>query len=142
MTVASLMVRFREPVLDAICLADHVEAHLTRPSRVAVAGLLGELNAIVGQDRLDSVRHGFQQVFEKLPRCSSISLVDQLGDCELAGAIDADEQVELAFGGMHLGDIDVKEADRVALEALPLWLAAFDIGQTGDAVALEATMQC
>ncbi len=90
---------------------------------------------------MDAVRHGFQQVFEKLPRCPSISLVDQLGDCELAGAIDTDEQVELAFGGMHLGDIDVKEADWVALEALPLWLVAFDIGQTGDAVPLQATVQ-
>lgn len=135
------MVRFREPVLDAICLADHVEAHLTRPGRVAVAGLLGKLNANVGQDRVDSVRHGFQQVFEKLSRCSSISLVDQLGDCELAGAIDADEQVELASGGMHLGDIDVKEADRVALEALPLRLAAFDVRQAEDTMSLEAAVE-
>jgi hypothetical protein len=34
-----------EPVLDAICLANHVEAHLMRSGSVAVAGLLGELDA-------------------------------------------------------------------------------------------------
>jgi hypothetical protein len=79
-------------MLDAVCLADHVEA---RPSGVAVTRLLGELNAIVGQDRVDAVRHGFQQVFEELPSCPSVSLVDQLGDRELASAVDADEQVEL-----------------------------------------------
>jgi len=37
--------------------------------------------------------YGFQQVFEELPRCPSISLVDELGDREFAGAVDADEQV-------------------------------------------------
>jgi len=79
--------------------------------------------------RVDAVRHGFQQVFEELPRRSSISLVDQLRDRELARAVDADEQVELAFGGLHLGDIHVEEADGVALEALPLGLVAFDIWQ-------------
>jgi hypothetical protein len=56
------MVWFREPVLYAVRLADHVKAHLTRPGRVAVTRLLGELNAIVGQNGVDAVGHGFQQV--------------------------------------------------------------------------------
>ncbi len=46
LAVGPRMVRFGEPVLDAVRLADHVETHLTRPSRVAVTRLLGELNAI------------------------------------------------------------------------------------------------
>jgi hypothetical protein len=70
---------------------------MLRPSR-----LLGELDApfdfaqdrIVGQDRLDAAGHGFQQVFEELPSRPPVSLVDQLGDRELAGAVDADEQVQ------------------------------------------------
>jgi len=131
------MVRFSEPVLDAVRLADHVEAHLTRPGGVPVAGLFSELNAIVGQDRVDVVRHGFQQVFEELPCCSSISLGDQLSDRKLAGAVDADEQVEFAFGGLHLSDVHVEEADGVALEALPLRLIALDVWQTGYAVPLQ-----
>ena len=111
LTVGPRMVRFGEPVLDIVCLADHVEAHFAGPCGVAVAGLLGELDAIVGQDRVDAIRHGLQQVFEELPCRPPVSLVDQLGDRELAGAIYADEQVQLAFGGLHLGDIDVEEAD-------------------------------
>jgi len=74
-------------------------------------------------------------------RRSPIGLVDQLGDRELAGAVDADEQVKLAFGGLHLSDIDVKEADRIALEALALRLVTLDVRQAGDAVPLEASMQ-
>jgi len=45
MAVRPGMVRLGEPVLDAVRLADHVEAHLTQPGRVAVARL-GELDAI------------------------------------------------------------------------------------------------
>jgi hypothetical protein len=68
-----------------IHLADHVEAHRTRSGRVAVARLLGELNAIVRQDRVDAVRHSYQQVFEELPCYAPVSLVDQLSDGELGG---------------------------------------------------------
>ena len=123
------MVRLGEAMLDAVRLADHVEAHLARPGGVPVARLLGELNAIVGQDRVYPVRHGLQQVFEELPCCAPIGLVDQLGDCELAGAVNADEQVELAFGSLHLSDIDMEETDRVSLEALSLRLIPSTFGR-------------
>lgn len=81
------MIRFGERVLDVVGLADHIEAHLARPGGVAVARLLGELDAIVREDGVDAIRHGFQQVFEELPGCPSISLVDELRDRELAGAV-------------------------------------------------------
>jgi hypothetical protein len=55
--------------------------------------------------------------------------------------VDADEEVELSFGGLHLGDVDVKEPDGVALELLPLGLVALDIRQPRDAMALQAAMQ-
>ena len=152
---------FGEPVLDVVCFAYHVEAHLTRPGGVAVARLVGELDASlridppdqsvavgIAQDHMDPVGYRFQQMFEELPRRSPVSLVDELGDHKLAGAVDADEQVELALSSLHLGDIDVKEADRVALEALSLGpfdfaqesLVAFDVRQTGDAVALQTAV--
>ena len=44
--VGPWMVWLREPMLDVVGLADHVEAHLTRPGGVAVARLPGELDAI------------------------------------------------------------------------------------------------
>lgn len=141
LTIGPRVVRLGEPVLDIVRFADNVEAHLPRPYGVTVARLLGELDAIVGQDCVNAIGHGFQQVFEELPRRPPISLVDQLGDGELAGAVDADEQVELAFGSLHLSDIDVKEADRVAHEALSLRRVAFNVRQAGYPVSLETSMQ-
>jgi len=90
---------------------------------------------------VDAVGHGCQQVFQELPRGSPVSLVDQLSDGELAGAVNADEQVKLAFRGLYFCDIDVEEADRVAFEALPLRLIALDVWQAGDAVPLQAAVQ-
>ncbi len=60
---------------------------------------------------------------------------------ELAGAVDGYEEAELAFGGLHLGDVDVEEADRIRLERLLGCLVALDFGQTRDAVALQAAVQ-
>ena len=47
---------------------------------------------------MDFVRHVLQQVLQELPGGLSASLVDQLRDSELAGPVDGDEQIELAFG--------------------------------------------
>ena len=40
----------------------------------AVLRLLGELNAVVGQDRVDPVRHRFQKVFQEFPSRPPVSL--------------------------------------------------------------------
>jgi len=61
------MVRLGEPVFEVIRLAHHVEAHLARPGGVSIAGLFGELDASVGQDSVDAVGHGLQQMLEELP---------------------------------------------------------------------------
>lgn len=144
------MVWLGEPVFDVIRLADHVEAHLARPGGVSIAGLFGELDAIVAAPRRPSVRSRscgcgrarLSAGVRGTPRPSACQ------PCRPAGsprtwqvAVDTNEQVELAFGGLHFGDIHVKEADRVALEALSLRLVALDVGQAGNAVPLEAPMQ-
>ena len=51
------------------------------------------------------------------------------------------EQVELSFGRLHLGDVDVKEPDGVTLEPLSFRLVTVDIGQAGDAMPLQASVQ-
>ena len=64
-----------------------------------------------------------------------------MSDGELGCLVDADEEVELAFSCLHLGDVDVEEANGVALELLTLGLVAIDIRQPRDAMSLQATMQ-
>jgi hypothetical protein len=142
------MVGFGEAVLDVVRLADHVEAHLARPGSVAIARLVSEPDAVVGESCVNAIRHGFQQVFEELPRRPPVRLIDQLGDRQIAGAVDTDEQVKLALtfsrlrpGGLHLGDVHVEEAERVTLEARAFGPVFFDVRKTGDAVALQTAVQ-
>ena len=141
LTVRPRMVGFGQAMLDPVGLADHVEAHWPRVDGVPVPGLLGELDAIIGKNRVDLVGHGFEHVLQELPSCLSISRFNELSDSKFGSSIDADEQVELPLSGLHLGDVYVEEPDGVALELLALWFVPFDIRQTRDAVSLQAPMQ-
>ncbi len=142
LTIGPRMVWLGQAVLDPICLADHIEAHLARIRCVPVPGLLGELDAIVGQDRVDAVGNLLEQVLKKFPGCLAIGLFDKLGDRELAGSINAHKEIELSFLSLNLGDVDVEEADRVTFERLALWFVPLDIRQARDAVPMKAAMQC
>ena len=55
--------------------------------------------------------------------------------------VDRDIEEELALGAAHLADVDVEEADRVALEAPFRRPLARVLGQAGDAVALQQPVQ-
>ena len=87
------------------------------------------------------IGHRFKHVLQELPGSLSVSRCNELSHSELASAINADEQVKLTFGGLHLGDINVKKACGVAFELLPLGLVALDIWQTRDAMPLQTAMQ-
>ena len=56
----------------------------------------------------------------------------QLDIGELAGPIDGHEEIELAFRGLHLGDVDVEVTDRVVLEFRLGRLVAFDLRQAAE----------
>ncbi len=130
LAVGPRVVGLGQTVLDPIRFADHVEAHRPGIGSIPVPGLVGELDAIIGQDRVDAVGNHFQQVLQKLPRRSPVGLLNQLGDRVLAGSVDGNEEIELTLGGLHFGDVHVKEPDGVALEALTLGFVSFDIRQS------------
>jgi len=138
---APRMVGFGQAMLDPVRFADHVEAHWPGVDGVPVARLLGELDAVVGQDRVDLVGHGLEHVLEELLGRLPVSRCNELGDRELGCPVDAHEEVELSLDGLHLGNVDVEEPDGVALELLALGLVAFDIRLARDAVTLQAAMQ-
>jgi len=96
--------------------ASHIMSKRIWRDSVPVARLLSELDPVVSQDRADPVVHSFQQVFEELPRRSPIGHVDQLSDRELAGAVDADEQVQLAFSGPRLSIVYTASTDAVFID--------------------------
>ena len=55
--------------------------------------------------------------------------------------IDGNVEVELAFSGPDLSEVDVEIANRISLELFLRRLAAFDLRQSADAVALKTAMQ-
>ena len=140
LAVGPWMVRFGQSVFNLIGLADHVETHGPRIRYVTIAGLFGELDAIIGQDRMNAIRDDFEKHFEELSSGLAICLVYELGDSKLAGPVNAHEHIQLALGGLNLRDVDVKESDWVALEALPLRFVPLDVGQARDAMPLKAPM--
>lgn len=80
-------------------------------------------------------------MLQKLSGSLPVGRVHELGDGELAGAVDGHDQVELSFSCLRFGNVDVEEADGIALELLSLRLVAVHLRQARDAVALEAPMQ-
>ena len=131
-----------EAVLDPVGLTDHVEAHWPGIDGVAVSRLHCELNAVVGENGVDVVGHCVEHVLQKLPRRPPVRLFNEFGHGELSGAVDADKEIELIFCRLHLGNIDVEEPNRVALELLTPQLVPLDIRQARDAVPLQAPVQC
>jgi hypothetical protein len=54
------MVGFGQPMLNPVCVTDHVKTHRPRICCVSVSGLLSELDAIVGEDGVDMIGDGFE----------------------------------------------------------------------------------
>jgi hypothetical protein len=132
------VVHLAQPVLDAVLVAHAVE---DVPAIVDIAFARGELDAVVGQDRVDLVGHGLDQFAQELGRFHLACAFHETSKGELAGAVDSYEQPQLAFFRPHLGDVDVKVADWVGLEALLLRLVALHRRQAADAVPLQAAVQ-
>jgi len=117
--------------------------------------LLCELDAVVGQNGVDLIGHGFEHVLQELPCGLPVCLLDELGHGKLACSVNIHEQVELDFSSLNLGNIDVEEAplgrfalqiacwavDGVAFELLTLWLVTFHIRQPRNAMTLQTSMQ-
>ena len=100
-----------------------------------------ELDAVVGQYRVDFVRDGFDERGEEGRSGDAIGFLDKLNEGELRRAVDGDEKVELSLGGLHFGDVDVEEADGIGFEPLLRRLVAFDVDKPPDSMPLQAAMQ-
>ena len=84
---------------------------------------------------MNRIGHGLDQGIEKRADRHCISPLDQLGSGELGRPVDRHEQVEFAVFRPDLGNVEVKMANRVDFELLPVGLVARDIRQPGDTKA-------
>ena len=78
---------------------------------------------------MDPVGHGVEEKHQELPSRLSVRLLDQLRHRELTASVNGNKEIELALGCPKLGDVDVKEPDRVAFEPLLLRLVAIHLRQ-------------
>ena len=127
-----------QSVIDSMLVANSVEDVV---EGVFVVRHVGELDAVIGQHRVDGIGHRRDQVAQELGGDHLAGLLMQFDKRELAGPVDGHEQAQLALGGLHLGDIDVELADGIGLELAHGFLVARHFGQPADPVPLQAAVQ-
>lgn len=88
---------------------------------------------------MDLIRHGLVHVLQELPSPLPVCLVDELGQGDLARAVDPANR-GLAFSGLDLNDVDMGEPCGIALELLPFRHFTLDTWRCFDAMALQAAM--
>ena len=98
------------------------------------------MRAVVGEHGVDPVGNRRNQPPEKIGCHASCGLLVKFGEGKLAGVVDRHEEMQLALLGAHLGDVDVKEPDRVGLEKDPR-PRSFDLRQPANLMAPEAAVQ-
>src|SRR5665213_2682827 len=137
------MIGFGQPVFDSMNETEPVEGMATeaRGWPLPVLRQIGELDAVVGEHGVDAVWNGLDERFEERCCGSHICFFNEFDDSELRGTVDGYEQVEIAFGGPHLGQVDVEEDDRIGVEFLPLRLVLFHVRKAADAMPLQATVK-
>ena len=102
--------------------------------------LFGKLAAIIGQDRMDTVRRPLDQPPEECTSVFAFGAFGQFCKDKLGGAINSHKEFELALLGSDMADVQMKVADGICLETLLGWLA-FRLRQAVDAMALETVMK-
>jgi len=137
------MIGFGKSMLDTVPPTYAVEwmAPETGGGSLTVPGTVGELDAVVGEHGMDAIRNGFDERFEEGSGSSHVGLFDEFYHGELRGPVDGHEQIELALGRSYFSQVDMKEADRIAVELLPSGPVPFDLWQTADAMPFEAAVQ-
>lgn len=132
------MIGLGQAVLNAMCSSDTVKHML---EGVLLMRLVGELNAVVRQNCVDTIGHCGNQPLQKSSSDGPRHSFMQLSKHELGGTVDGHEQVENALFRSQLRNVDVKVTDRVALEALLLRWAVRYLWQPADPVPLQTAVQ-
>ena len=128
LTVGPRVLDLSQPMFDPVLPAAHVEhmRHVSRRRAIRVAWRESELNAVVGENRVDLIGDSRDQGLEEGGGRRPSSLFHQLHEGKFAGAVDGNIEVKLALSGLNLGDIDMEEADRIDLELFLVGLGAFN----------------
>src|SRR5262245_47954542 len=101
LSVGPGMVGLGKTMFDAMCGTDAVKEML---KRILLVRLVSELNAIVGQDGVNLVRHGGNQTPQELGSCHVRHLWMQFSKGKLRSTVYGHEEIEFALFGSDLSD--------------------------------------
>lgn len=108
---------------------------------IAVGVAVGEVDAVIRQNRMQGEGHSLDDIAQELSCSQLVGREMELGECKFGRSGDGDEQMELALDRLHLGDINVEVANRIAFELLLGGFVCRAVGQPRDAMPLQATVQ-
>jgi len=117
--VGPRVIRLGEPVLYIMFGADASE-DVGDGAALNPLVVLDELNAVVGQHRVDLVGDSHEQSLEEAGGDQLRRLPVDPGEDQLGCAVDGHEQIGLAALVAQLGDVEVEVADLVGFEPLGL----------------------
>jgi hypothetical protein len=104
-----------KPVVDLMLSTDTVKDVL---EGIDVLVMIGELDAIIGQNDVEPVGHGGDQVTQEGCGGHLPGLLVQFNESELGSAVDGDEEIQLALSRLNLSDINMEVAERVGSESV------------------------
>jgi hypothetical protein len=96
-----------QPVLDLMVPADAVK-DVFEGARIAAS--ICELDTVVSQHRVQPVSNGSDQLAQNLSGGHLPRLFDEPYESKLACSVNANEQIEPAFSGLHLCDVNMEVA--------------------------------
>ena len=99
------------------------------------------MRAVVGQHGVDCVGHGLDEGAWEVSCDASRSPLVQLHEGELGDSVDGNQQVKPALSSLNVGHVDVEVDERVGLELALSRRGRFNLGQSRDAMPLQAAVQ-
>lgn len=101
----------------------------------------GELNAVIGENRVDFARYSHHRIERKLPRYGGCCLFMKFDEREFRGSINGDEEVMLTLLRANVSNADVEVADWAALELSLRRFVAINIRYSANPVPLQTPVQ-
>ena len=99
-----------QAVLDLMLAADPVKDVF---KGINMPIVIGKLDAIIGEHDVEPVGHGGDQVAQKGSGGHFPGLLVQFHESKLGGAVDGNEEIQLACSRLNLSNINVNVAQRV-----------------------------
>ncbi len=124
LSIGPRMADLGEPMFNTMRLANPVKGNI--PIRFRFLAFC-KLNAVIGQDRVNAVRHGRHQIAEKVFRDYPCGLGMKFCVGKLRRPINRHKQIQPTLIGLNFGNIDMEVANDyvVSFDALPLSYGRF-----------------